>query len=311
MRIAVIDLGTNTFNLLIAEVSSINHYRILYSSKTPVQLGKGGINKQLITSDAINRGVETIGCFLQRIAIYNVAKIYAYATSAVRGAKNGKEFTDKIKNEFNLDINIISGDKEAELIYYGVKLGVSLNEEVSLIMDIGGGSTEFIICNKYQIFWKKSFDIGAARILETFQPSDVITLQEKENIETYFDKELQELFHAIELYQAKVLIGSSGSFDTFAEIIAHKFYTPSIVENITEYTFNLPDFFNIHEQLLNSTKEERLLTKGLIPMRVDMIVIASVFTNYILKKGDISKLRLSAYSLKEGVLNEVINGVLV
>ncbi len=137
MRIAVIDLGTNTFNLLIAEVNSINHYRILYSTKAAVQLGKGGITKQIITQDAINRGVSTIGSYLKRIAVYNVDKVYAYATSAVRGAKNGQEFTEKIKKEYDLDINIISGEKEAELTYYGVKLVVELNEEISLIMYIG------------------------------------------------------------------------------------------------------------------------------------------------------------------------------
>lgn len=311
MKIAVIDLGTNTFNLLIAEVNSINHYRILYSTKAAVQLGKGGITKKIITPDAIDRGVATIGSYLQRISTYNVDKVYAYATSAVRSAKNGNEFTDRIKNEFNLDINVISGEKEAELTYYGVKLGVNLKEEISLIMDIGGGSTEFIICNKYQIFWKKSFEVGAARVLEAFQPSDPITPQEVKNIEAYFNQELEELFQAIDQYKATTLIGSSGSFDTFAEVIAHKFYEPSIVEGITEYSFNMADYYNIHEQLINTTREERLNTKGLLPMRVDMIVIASIFTNFILTKGGFSNMRLSAYSLKEGVLNEVINGLLV
>ncbi|HET6245779.1 MAG: Ppx/GppA family phosphatase [Bacteroidetes bacterium] len=311
MKIAVIDLGTNTFNLLIGEVNNLNHYRILYNTKAAVQLGKGGITKRIITPEAINRGVITIGSYLQIISTYNVDKVYAYATSAVRGAINGKDFTDRIKTEFNLDINVISGEKEAELIYYGVKLGVNLTDETSVIMDIGGGSTEFIICNAYQIFWKKSFDVGAARILEAFQPSNPIKVEEIKKIEDYFNEELEELFAAIEFHQAKTLIGSSGSFDTFAEIIAHKFYEPSIVENITEYTFNIGDYHIIHEQLIRSTREERYKTKGLIPMRVDMIVIASVFTSFMLKKNQISNMRLSAYSLKEGVLNEAINGVLV
>ena len=311
MKIAVIDLGTNTFNLLIAEVNSINHYRILYSSKTAVQLGKGGITNGLITPDAMQRGISTFASYLQRIGTYKVDKIYAYGTSAIRGAKNGDEFTGRIKEKFNIDVHVISGEKEAELIYYGVKLGVKMDEEISMIMDIGGGSTEFIICNKYQIFWKKSFDIGAARILESFRPSDPIKSEEIKKIETYFDKELRELFNAVENYQATTLIGSSGSFDTFAEIIAHKFYEPSIAENITEYAFNLDDFYHIHQQLLLSTREERFNTPGLVPMRVDMIVIASLFVHFMLKKCAFQKMRLSAYSLKEGVLNEVINGVLV
>ncbi|MBA3902035.1 MAG: phosphatase [Bacteroidetes bacterium] len=311
MRIAVIDLGTNTFNLLVAEVNSFNHYRILYSTKSPVMLGKGGINKKSITPDAIERGINTLGRYQHKIESFGCNKIYAYATSAVRCAENGIDFISKVKQELGIDINIISGDKEAELIYHGVKLGTRLKDEVSVIMDIGGGSTEFIICNQYQIFWKKSFEIGAARILDQFQPSDPINNLQVSQIENHFENKLDELFEAINHYQAKTLIGSSGSFDTFAEIIAHKFYEPEIVENITEYTFYLNDFYFIHNQLLKSSRDDRLNTPGLIPMRVDMIVIASIFVNYVLNKCNFKKMRLSAYSLKEGVLNELLNKVMV
>jgi exopolyphosphatase / guanosine-5'-triphosphate,3'-diphosphate pyrophosphatase len=309
MRVAVIDLGTNTFNLLVAEVNSFNHYRILYSTKSPVMLGKGGINKNSITADAMERGINTLGRYQHKIESFGCHKTYAYATSAVRCADNASEFITKVKQEVGLDINIISGDKEAELIYHGVKLGTRLRDEISVIMDIGGGSTEFIICNQTQIFWKKSFEVGAARILEEFKPLDPIELGQIHQIENHFESSLDELFLAINQHKATTLIGSSGSFDTFAEIIAHKFYEPELVENITEYTFYLNDFYFIHKQLLNSTRDDRLNTPGLIPMRVDMIVIASIFVNYILNKCSISKMRLSAYSLKEGVLNELISRV--
>jgi exopolyphosphatase / guanosine-5'-triphosphate,3'-diphosphate pyrophosphatase len=311
MKIAVIDLGTNTFNLLVAEVNSINHYRILYNTKMPVQLGKGGINKRTITPDAMERGINTLRKYLHRISTFDVEKIYAFATSAVRSADNGFVFTERVKNELGLEVEIISGEKEAELIYYGVKLGTKMNGETSMIMDIGGGSTEFVICNKHEIFWKKSFDIGAARMLEAFKPSDPLTSDEIDKIESYLNSGLQELFQAVKQYNVSTLVGSSGSFDTFAEIIAHKFYEPAIVENITEYTFDLDDFLYTHQLLIKSTKEQRLNTPGLIPMRVDMIVIASIFVNLVLQQTGLKNMKLSAYSLKEGVLNELISGVLV
>jgi exopolyphosphatase / guanosine-5'-triphosphate,3'-diphosphate pyrophosphatase len=311
IRIAVIDLGTNTFNLLVAEVNSVSHYRILYNTKMPVQLGKGGINNKNITPEAMQRGIDTLRKYLHRISAYNVEKIYAFATSAVRSADNGYEFAARVKNELGLEIEIISGDKEAELIYYGVKLGTRMNEETSMIMDIGGGSTEFVICNNQQIFWKKSFDIGAARMLESFCPGDPVTTSDIEAIENYLLGELGELFAAVKQHDVSMLIGSSGSFDTFAEIIAHKFYEPSIIENITEYTFEMDDFRYTHQLMIASSKEQRLATPGLIPMRVDMIVIASIFVNLILNRCNLSKMKLSAYSLKEGVLNELISGVLV
>jgi exopolyphosphatase / guanosine-5'-triphosphate,3'-diphosphate pyrophosphatase len=311
LKIAVIDLGTNTFNLLVAEVNSINHYRILYNTKMPVQLGKGGINKSTITPDAMERGINTLRKYLHRISTFDVEKIYAFATSAVRSADNGFIFTARIKSELGLEVEVISGDKEAELIYYGVKLGTRMNGETSMIMDIGGGSTEFVLCNKHEIFWKKSFDIGAARMLEAFKPSDPVTFDEIDKIETYLDSGLKELFEAVKQFNVSTLVGSSGSFDTFAEIIAHKFYEPSIVENITEYIFDLDDFLYTHQLLIKSTKEQRFNTPGLIPMRVDMIVIASIFVNLVLQKTGLKNLKLSSYSLKEGVLNELISGVLL
>ena len=118
--------------------------------------------------------------------------------------------------------------------------------------------------------------------------------------------ELSPLFDALKTFPSNTLIGSSGSFDTMAEMIAHKFYIPDMIDHLTEYTFNLNDYFNIHRQLIESTRQERYKTKGILEMRVDMIVIASVFVNYILNKCNLSNMRLSTYALKEGVLSELM-----
>ncbi|MCE9538076.1 MAG: phosphatase, partial [Bacteroidetes bacterium] len=167
-RIAVIDLGTNTFNLLIVEVSSDKTYELVFQTKISVKLGEGGINKGFIAPLPFNRGIDALKVHKQTIEKYNVGKVYAIATSAIRGASNGAEFVAKANEECNIDVQVISGDKEAETIYYGVRDAVKMSDEVSLIIDIGGGSTEFIIANKHQIFWKQSFLLGVARLLEMF-----------------------------------------------------------------------------------------------------------------------------------------------
>jgi exopolyphosphatase/guanosine-5'-triphosphate,3'-diphosphate pyrophosphatase len=102
------------------------------------------------------------------------------------------------------------------------------------------------------------------------------------------------------------LIGSSGSFDTFAEMICHQYFNENMLEGKTTFEFNKKDLLEIHQQLIKSTRAERLQMKGLIAMRVDMIVIASIFMHYIIKKFEIDKIRLSTYSLKEGVLYKMI-----
>ena len=183
----------------------------------------------------------------------------------------------------------------------------------SLIMDIGGGSTEFIIANKKEILWKKSFLLGVARMMDKFKPSDPITKEEIKQIENYLEQELQPLFSAIEssfvkkLVGCQELIGSAGSFDSLAEMIAHMLYDISIMKGITEYDFNLDDCEKIYNIVLQSTTKERMHMKGLSKMRVDMIVISAIFVDFIFLRLGLKKMRLSKYSLKEGVLWELMH----
>ena len=306
-RIAIIDLGTNTFNLLIAEVRSDKTYDALFQTKIGVKLGEGCINQGFIAPAPFQRGIEALRSHRKTIEKFNVEKVFAFATSAIRGASNGAEFVVHAKEECDIVIQLISGNKEAELIYYGVRDAVVMDHETSLIIDIGGGSVEFIIANKHQVFWKQSFLLGIARLLELFNPSDPITEKEIQRIEDYLDHELQPLFDAVKKYPVTELIGASGSFDSIAEMVAHKFYSPHLLDGKTEFTFNLDDCNNIHETILRSTCAERLQMKGLAEMRVDMIVISSILVHFILRSLAIQKMRLSTYSLKEGILCEILN----
>jgi len=306
MRIAIIDLGTNTFNILIVETDASNVYKQIFQTKIAVKLGEGGINKGYIAPIPFQRGIDALVQYKLVLDDYSVEKVFAFATSAIRSASNGDEFVVIAKQKANIDIQVISGDKEAELIYYGVRSAVKMTNETSLIIDIGGGSTEFIIANKEQVFWKQSFLLGAARLLERFNPSDPITDKEIEDVKGYLKQELQPLFEAVKKYPITELIGSSGSFDSLAEMIAHRFYTPSILDNKTEYEFKMDDCSDIYDIIIKSTKAERTAMKGLVQMRVDMMVISSILVHFVVAEFEIEKMRLSTYSLKEGVLHDVI-----
>ncbi|MGQ0828768.1 MAG: Ppx/GppA phosphatase family protein [Bacteroidota bacterium] len=306
-RIAIIDLGTNTFNLLIVEVNSDKTYQTLFQTKVSVKLGEGGINKGIIEPIPFQRGIDAINNYKKQIEKYNAKDVYAFGTSAIRDASNGKLFLDIIKQETGIAVQSISGEREAELIYYGVRNAVQMQNELSLVMDIGGGSTEFIIASKNGIVWKYSFLLGAARLLERFQPSDPITEVQLNEICIYIKQELKPLFDAVKKHPVTELIGASGSFDSFADMIACRFYSPDILDDLTEYTFKLDDFKIIYESIIRSTKKDRLKMEGLIIMRVDMIVISSILVQMVLSSFDIKKMRLSTYSLKEGVLHEMLN----
>ncbi|MCE3280204.1 MAG: exopolyphosphatase [Bacteroidetes bacterium] len=305
MRIAIIDLGTNTFNILIVEIAA-GKYQTLYQTKLAVKLGEGGINRDLIQPIPFQRGIDALKEYQRIINEHSVEKVYAFATSAVRDASNGKEFVKKIKEETGYEVQVIDGDQEAEYIYHGVCEAVKMSEEKFLIIDIGGGSIEFIIGNKDKIFWKKSFPVGAARLIERFKPSDPITDKQIIEIRDYLRSELLPLVDAIKEYHVTELIGSSGSFDSLAEMISHRFYTPEILDNVTEYTFDFKDFAVIFNDVIKSTRKERLRMKGLIEMRVDMIVVSMIIVQYVLWAFDIKKVRLSTYALKEGVLRKLL-----
>ncbi len=320
MRIAILDLGTNTFNIFIAELipstsgrEGWGSYQKLYKSKIPVKLGEGGINKNHIEPTPFKRGIKALKKHKKTIEKFGAEKIIAFATSAIRSAGNGQDFIKAAKEKTGIDVKIISGDKEAELIYYGVRSAVKMDDKPSLIMDIGGGSTEFIIANKKEILWKQSFLLGAARLLEKFHPSDPIKEKEKKEIENYLEKNLQPLFTAVNsplikgAGGCKELIGSSGSFDSLAEMIAYYFYDIDVIKGKTEYDFNLDDCETMYKVILSSTREERLQMKGLVKMRVDMMVVSAIFVDYIFLKLGLKKMRLSKYSLKEGALWELLN----
>jgi exopolyphosphatase/guanosine-5'-triphosphate,3'-diphosphate pyrophosphatase len=305
MRIAVIDLGTNTFNLVIADHNQ-SYYTIIHQDKFPVKLGEGGINLGLIQPVPFWRGIDNVEKILSIIKSFSVNKIYAFATSAIRDAANGNQFVSTIHKLFQLKVNVITGNKEAELIYLGVKSALNIGHKNVLIMDIGGGSTEFIIANDKEIIWKKSYKLGAARLLDKFDGPEPIQADTIISIENYLSNELKSLSKAIEKFKVHELIGSSGSFDTFAEMICHMFYSPVMLDGKTTFEYHLNDLKEVHTLLINSTRADRLKMNGLIAMRIDMIVIASIFVQFILKKYDIKNLRLSTYSLKEGVLYKMI-----
>jgi len=217
---AVIDLGTNTFNLLIFRKEG-EGFEFIYNHRFPVGLGMGGINENKIAKDAFDRGVHAIIQFKQTCYKHAVEQIKAFGTSALRGAKNGQLFCEAVCNQTGIQIEIIAGLREAELIFEGVKLVHSFTKP-SCIMDIGGGSTEFILANQQGLQEYQSFDIGVSRMLQKFELSDPLTTENIQQIETFLAENTSDFFTT---HSCEVLIGASGSFETFFEFIFEKKYT--------------------------------------------------------------------------------------
>jgi exopolyphosphatase/guanosine-5'-triphosphate,3'-diphosphate pyrophosphatase len=298
-RIAIIDCGTNTFHLLIADISG-GYPVFLHQERRAVRIGKGGISKGNITDEAAQRALNTLGEFAVLAKNNHADKILAFATSAFRSAGNGKELAGRIYDETGIDLQIIDGAEEAELIYTGVRNALKDIEDAMLVLDIGGGSVEFIIGAGNEILWKKSYEIGAQRLIDMFYQEDPIRGESVRAIHTYLDEKLQDLAAAINTFNPKILAGSSGSFETLSEMYMEAEGIDPISES--ELPLTAEAFQSLLVKLTSLPREERMKIPGMIEMRVDMIVVASVLIDHLITMMQPLQLRISTYALKEGVL---------
>ena len=299
MRAAVIDLGTNTFHLIIADLSS-RGVQVIYKTNVPVRLGEGRINENIIIPEAFERGLQALKDFRLEIDRQQVNLVRAIATSAIRSATNGQDFTAAAKEQAGINIKTISGEEEAGYIFRGVK-ATGLIERPSLIMDIGGGSTEFIICSAEGFSWKKSYDIGAARLMQAWFHSDPISKTEQSAIRQRLEDELKDLKTACIHYRPEILIGSAGAFESFAAML-----NPGIdLKKIKSAQLDINAYKILSAKLITSTHAARAAMPDLISLRVDMIVIAALLTNYVLQEMGLQHISLSTYDLKMGVLYQL------
>ena len=305
-KIAIIDMGTNTFHLLIAE-AGVNGYQIIYRDHVAVKIGMAGINEGIISESGFNRALQAMQKFKNKMDQYPVSAVYAFGTSALRNAKNGRYLSEKIKSLTGISIHIISGDKEADFIYSGVKAALDLGKDVNLVMDIGAGSVEFIMADQQQVFWKQSFEIGGQRLLEKFQKHDPILPEEIKALDSFFEKSLAPLLQACKKFKPGILVGSSGSFETLSEVYCIKNRIPQSFIG-TETPLSKEGFFEIYKDLIRKNRNERIQMKGMIEMRVDMIVVTCCLIRFVLKKNKFDRIRVSTYSLKEGVLSHIAEG---
>ncbi len=302
MRLAVIDLGTNTCNLLIAETNQLQ-YTLLYQGKVGVKLGKGGINKNLLTPEAFERATHALKKHRETISQFGVDQVVTIATSAVRDASNKSEFEEHLLRKTGLQLEIISGEREAELIFKGVKLAFENLPNQTLIMDIGGGSNEFIEIQNNQIFQKDSFPFGMARALDQLPVSDPIKPSEVGAVEYWFDTGMQHLWKQLDGKQVSQLVGCSGAFDTVADLIDKTAPGAKIRQR---QAIALADFNRVADDVIYSTKAQRDLMTGMEPLRVEMIVPALILIRLVVKKLDINKIIQTDYALREGILFEWI-----
>lgn len=303
MRIAVIDLGSNTCNLLIAELNGSN-FKILFQGKEPVKLIPFKKNENWIREEAFSLTSLALNKHLKKIGDFSVGKTILIATSAVRDAANRDEFIEFVQVKTGLDFNVITGEQEAEFIYNGVLLAFKQIDNPSLILDIGGGSNEFIITDGKELTWKDSIPSGMARIIGLFNLSDPVSQEETAELRRFFKLQNNDVLRNCKNSQVKTLIGCSGAFDTIADVI------DKVDPGTKKRTFQkieLADFKNVYKKILKSSHSERKEMKGIDKVRIDLIVPAIILIEQVVSDLAIEKIYQTDYALREGVLYDYLS----
>ena len=191
--LAGIDIGTNTVRLLIAEVKDKYNFKEIRSERRITRLGEGLIENRRLMPSAEERTIFVLKEFWEILKGYPVEALTAVATSAVREAENGREFVERIKVETDFDVEVISGDEEAKRTFLGVVAGLNNKNSSLLIMDIGGGSTEFIVSNNAVVLSSINTGLGVVKLTEKFAKSDPVTDRELKGLRNAIEKEIKGL----------------------------------------------------------------------------------------------------------------------
>lgn len=327
-RVAIIDCGTNTFSMIIAEVDGA-FWTQRFMIRIPVFLGQGGFQMGCIRPDRFAKGLDALRVMHQAVRNYDVNRVRLVGTSALRDAKNANEFIQKVQGDLGWDLEIISGEEEARCIHRGVQLTLNSLHVPVLIMDVGGGSVEFILtapsitltdsdgpAQTWNSIWSCSLDVGVARLEEFGKPKDPLTPAGEERYRRFLESELQPVQDAIDQYQPLALVGSSGVFDTLLDLVSGQLelgHLESKRESSNADSSRQLREINplrlraIHQDLLRHDLERRLAMKGMAPERARMIPLSSMLVQYVfsLMPPEASVYR-SPFAMREGLLDELL-----
>lgn len=304
-RIAALDLGTNSFHVVIVDIHPDGSFRTVDKLKEMVILAEKGM-KHRLSEAAMDRGIAALKKIKILCDSHGAEQILAYATSAIRESENGGEFIQRMIDEVQIKAHAISGQKEARLIALAVRHAVSFNGETVLMADVGGGSVEFTLGNKEEILFSCSKKIGVARTAAEFVDHDPVTAEEIEQMSRHFETELEDLLEAVAKHKVRTIIGSSGTMENIAAMIANR---QSITASVTlnELTYSRDDYRDLYANFIGMDREERLRQKGLEEKRVDIIIPGLVLLKFLVDAIGIEQVKISESALREGIILEYIN----
>jgi exopolyphosphatase / guanosine-5'-triphosphate,3'-diphosphate pyrophosphatase len=305
MRVAAIDIGSNSIHMIVADVDADGRFNILDRAKDMIGLGRNTLRTGRLSAQAMRAGIRTLAVFRTLAVREGVQRFTVVATSAVREATNGGDFIRRVHEEVGLRVRVIPGLEEARLIDLAVRQSMDLREGSALIMDIGGGSVELILTDGAHPLSMHSFKLGVRRLSEQFELTGRASSKAMARLERYLSEQLDPTLDTMAHHDVKRVIGTSGTLLSLVTIIGWQRGTPP---NGRLHNFNVTaeEVARLRRQVGGSTQAERLHTKGLDAKRADLIVAGACLANYVLQRLGAGELVACTWALREGLLLDFV-----
>ncbi len=305
-HLAAIDLGTNSFHLVIVSIDrSKTKFKVLDKVKENVRLGSGSTDMKYLSEEAMNRGIEALRRFKKLADAYE-APIRAIATSAVREALNQNEFIRRVHAELDIKVEVASGFEEARLIYLGILQALPVHDKPILMMDIGGGSTEYLVGKKREVYYDNSLKLGAIRLTQKFFTGEELSPKKIMECREFVAGSINPVVREVKKHRYSAVIGSSGTIISLAKMIRIQRGDRS-ESSMNGFSFKAKELYLAVDRLCKAkTVKQRMTIDGLDSSRADIIIGGAIILEQSFKSLGIKEMTISEFALREGIILDTI-----
>jgi exopolyphosphatase/guanosine-5'-triphosphate,3'-diphosphate pyrophosphatase len=300
MRLAAIDVGSNSVHMLIADVSRDGHIEVVDRVKEMVRLGRKSFTTGLLTDESMDLTVRALANFRRLMRVRGVQRMRAVATSAVREARNRAAFVRRIREEAGIPVEIISGHQEAQLIFHAARHAFGLEGGPHLLVDIGGGSVELVLVKNGKALWMHSVKLGVARLSERFLTDDPPTAAQRKRLEKHLEGEIGELMRSARKAGVVNAIGTSGTINTIVAMA--RAARGEELGRLHGARATAAEVARLARDLVEANAAMRAELPGMDAKRSDLMPAAGVLVDFVMRKSGAEELIACTWALREGVL---------
>lgn len=301
MRIAVFDIGTNSIHMKIVQIGPGLFFEVLEHKKDMTRLGDGSFRSKKLSKRAVKRGFKVLTRFARLAKAAGVRKMIAVATSAVRDAKNGAQFARAVRKKTGIRVRVISGREEGRLIFLGASSGLEVRRGKTLVIDIGGGSAEFILGDRKRIDTNESVPLGVARLSDRFITKDPPSEENLRNLEETIEEKLAGTFGSLKTKKFSIVVGTAGTLINLAAIVYQaREKRPLRLRGYFE--LKKKEFFKRHRKIVRMSERRLRNLPGLDRNRADIIVAGSVLVSLLMKHLKNAPIFISDKGIREGII---------